>query len=68
MDIFNSRRADYSPVLAGDQYDQLYFTSTRNDAQGNELSGITGAKPADIFVSEKDEKGRWQKPEAVTEA
>ncbi len=66
MDIFNSRRADYSPVLAGDQYDQLYFTSTRNDAQGNELSGITGAKPADIFVSEKDEKGRWQKPEAVT--
>lgn len=66
MDIFNSRRADYSPVLAGDQYDQLYFTSTRNDAQGNELSGITGAKPADIFVSVKDEKGRWQKPETVT--
>ena len=66
MDVFNSRRDDYSPVLGGDQYDKLYFSSTRNDAQGNELSGITGAKPADIFLSEKDEKGRWQKPEAVS--
>ena len=66
MDIFNSRRDDYSPVLAGDQYDKLYFTSTRNEAQGSELSGITGAKPSDIFLAEKDDKGRWQKPEAVT--
>lgn len=65
MDVFNSRRADYSPVLGGDQYDYLYFTSTRNDATGNELSGITGAKAADIFVSQKDEKGKWQKPEPV---
>ena len=66
MDVFNSRRDDYSPVLAGDQHEYLYFTSTRNDAQGNELSGITGAKPADIFMSEKDDKGHWSKPEAVT--
>ena len=66
MDVFNSRRDDYSPVLAGDQYETLYFTSTRNDAQGNELSGINGAKPADIFMSEKDDKGNWSKPEAVT--
>lgn len=66
MDVFNSRRDDYSPVLAGDQHEYLYFTSTRNDAQGNEISGITGAKPADIFMSEKDDKGHWSKPEAVT--
>lgn len=65
MDVFNSRRDDYSPMLAGDQHDQLYFSSTRNDAEGDELSGITGAKPADIFVSEKDDKGKWGKPEQV---
>ena len=65
MDVFNSRRDDYSPMLGGDQYDYLYFTSTRNDATGNELSGITGSKAADIFVSQKDEKGKWQKPEPV---
>ena len=65
-DLFNSRRADYSPVLFGDEFDKLYFTSTRNEAEGNELSGITGAKAGDIFVSEKDDKGKWSKPEAVT--
>lgn len=65
MDIFNSRRADYSPMLFGDEYDQLYFTSTRNEAMGDELSGITGTKNGDIFYSQKDEKGRWQRPETI---
>ena len=63
--FFNSRRADYSPMLAGDEYDQLYFTSTRNEAQGDELSGITGTKNGDIFVSVKDENGKWQKPQVI---
>lgn len=65
MDVFNSRRHDYSPMLFGDDYDQLYFTSTRNDAQGDELNGITGTKAGDIFLSEKDDKGKWSKPEAI---
>lgn len=63
--FFNSRRADYSPMLAGDESDQLYFTSTRNDAQGDELSGITGTKNGDIFVSTKDENGKWTKPQDI---
>ena len=63
MDVFNSRRAEYCPVLAGDEYEQLYFTSTRNEAEGTELSGITGMKPGDIFLSVKDDKGKWSKPE-----
>ena len=62
---FNSRRADYSPMLAGDAYDQLYFTSTRNQAQGDELSGITGTKPSDIFFAQKDDKGKWGKPQTI---
>ena len=57
MAQFNSSRDDYSPMLYGDEFDQLYFTSTRNDAQGDNLSGITGTKNADIFLSEKDDKG-----------
>lgn len=65
MDKFNSRRQDYSPMLFGDQYNQLYFTSTRNEAQGDEISGITGVKPGDIFVSEKDEKGKWGIPHVI---
>lgn len=66
MDVLNSRRADYCPVLAGDEYDKLYFTSTRNEAEGDELSGITGTKAGDIFMSEKDDKGKWSKPEDVS--
>ena len=65
MDLFNSRRDDYSPMLAGDADDQLYFTSTRNQAQGDELNGITGTKSADIFYSQKDEKGKWGKPQVI---
>src|SRR5574344_337784 len=66
QDILNSRRDDYSPMLTGDEYEQLYFTSTRNEAQGEELSGITGTKSADIFFSEKDDKGKWSKPEVIS--
>ena len=65
MSEFNSRKSDYSPVLAGDQSDRLYFSSTRNEALGDELSGITGAKPGDIFFSDKDDKGKWSKPQTI---
>ena len=65
MDLFNSRRDDYSPMLAGDADDQLYFTSTRNQAQGDEYNGIIGTKSADIFYVQKDEKGKWGKPQAI---
>ena len=65
MEVFNSRRDDYSPMIGGDDNNLLYFTSTRNQAQGDELSGITGAKAADIFVSQKDDQGRWGKPQSI---
>ena len=68
MDWFNSRRQDYSPMLFGDKYEQLYFTSTRNEAKGDELSGITGAKAGDIFFCEKDDKGKWSKPRNIETA
>lgn len=63
--LLNSRRADFSPMLMGDDYEQLFFTTTRPQATGDELSGITGTKYADIFVSRRDDKGKWQTPEIV---
>lgn len=65
MDVFNSRRDDYSPCLGGENYEYIYFSSTRNEADGDELSGITGMKASDIFFSQKDDKGKWSKPEAI---
>ena len=63
--FFNSRRSEYSPMLGGDEWNQLFFTSTRNQSKRDELSAITGTKNADIFVSQKDDKGKWQRPEAI---
>ncbi|MDR0988654.1 MAG: OmpA family protein [Prevotellaceae bacterium] len=63
--VFQSRRADYSPMYAGADADLLYFTSTRNEAKGAELNGITGMKSADLFQSKRDDKGRWQKPQPI---
>ena len=65
MDVFNSRRDDYSPMIGGDDNNLLYFTSTRNQAQGDDWSGITGAKAADIFLSQKDDQDRWSKPQSI---
>ena len=65
QELFNSRRAEYSPMLWGDEADQLLFTSTRNQARGGELSGITGMKNGDIFFSQKDDKGKWSRPEPI---
>ncbi|MBR1755135.1 MAG: OmpA family protein [Bacteroidaceae bacterium] len=63
--LLNSRRADFSPALFGDDWDQLYWTTTRPQATGDDLSGITGTKYADIFWSKKDDKGKWSSPEKV---
>lgn len=63
--LFNSRRSDYSPMYAGDDYDQIYLTSTRDQAKGNDLNNITGIKSADIFVAKKNERKQWQAPEVI---
>lgn len=63
--VLSSRRQDFCPALGGDEWDQLYITSSRPQAKGNELSGITGTKFTDIFVSKKDDKGKWSQPELL---
>ena len=63
--LFNSRRADFSPMFLGADFDQLYITTTTEKAMGDKKSEITGMKNADIFVAKKDEKGLWQRPEPV---
>lgn len=62
----NSRRADFSPMLIGDEADQIVLSSTRNDAEGDEISGITGQKFGDLFFSKKNDQGKWQTVEAIS--
>lgn len=63
--FFNSRRSDYSPLLVGDDADQLVLSSTRNDATGEDISGITGLKFGDLFFSRKNEQGKWQPVDVI---
>ena len=65
MEIFNSRRSEFSPMLYGKQYDQLYLSSTRGVVHKDSVNGVTGLKNTALFLSKKDEKGAWQKPELV---
>lgn len=63
--ILNGRRSDYSPMLYGDEWDQIYFTTTRPQIASGEISGITGVKSADLWMSKKDDKGKWEPPIAI---
>lgn len=63
--IFNSRRSESNPVLTGDNNDLLYFTSSNDDALGDEKSAITGTKNNDIFLAKQDENGKWLRPEVI---
>lgn len=63
--LFNSRRADYSPMFLGGSLDQLYFTTTTEKVTGDHRSEITGMKKGDIWFVTKDENGQWQRPQAV---
>ncbi|NLV53001.1 MAG: OmpA family protein [Bacteroidales bacterium] len=63
--LFNSRRSDYSPMLMGDDSDQIILSSTRKEATGDDISGITGVKFSDLFFSRKNEQGKWQTVQVI---
>ena len=63
--LFNSRRADYAPMFLDKSYDRLYFTTTNEKVSGTKKSEITGMKNGDIYVSAKNERGEWGRPEPV---
>ena len=61
----NGQRSDYCPAFVGEDTTMIVTTSTRKDATGDAISGITGQKCADLFLTKRDEKGKWQKTERI---
>ena len=61
----NGQRSDYCPAYVGEDTTMIITTSTRKDATGEDISGITGQECADLFLTKRDEKGRWQKTERI---
>ena len=61
----NSRESDFSPAYARDDYEVVYFTSSRDDAAGNKTHGATGQGFTDMFESRLDKKSKWSTPVPV---
>ncbi|MBN1387337.1 MAG: OmpA family protein [Bacteroidales bacterium] len=63
----NSRRSDFCPAYARDDYGMVYLTSSREEATGKREHGATGENFTDIFESRLDKKERWSTPVPVTD-
>lgn len=61
----NGNRSDYCPAYVGEDTTMIVITSSRKEATGEEVSSITGQKCTDIFLTKRDEKGKWLKTEKI---
>ena len=64
----NSKFDDFSPSYQDNNYQSIYFTSTREEAFGKDIDGWTGEDFSDLFYAKLDRKGEWSKPELVDES
>ena len=65
MKVFNSRERDFSPAFVNESHTEVFFTSTRDEASGDETHGATGQSFADMFSTSIDRKGKWSVPVPV---
>jgi peptidoglycan-associated lipoprotein len=63
MERFNSRRSEFSPMLYGSNYDQVYFASSR--MKESKISAITGLSNNNLFLAKQDENANWLAPEEI---
>ena len=65
MKDLNSRESDFSPAYGRDDFGVVFFTSSRDDAEGSKTHGATGQSFTDIFESRIDKKSKWSTPVPV---
>lgn len=64
VELFNSSGSQYCPMVNSNE-GAVYFTSSRKNSNGDAVSGITGTKYSDIYVSRKNAFGELQTPELL---
>ncbi|MEA3317739.1 MAG: OmpA family protein, partial [Bacteroidota bacterium] len=67
MKFFNTRESEYGVAYAKAEYDEVYFTSSREESTGDDINGGTGLNFSDIFQSKRDRKGKWSTPVPLNE-
>ncbi|MGB2457934.1 MAG: OmpA family protein [Flavobacteriales bacterium] len=64
----NTNQEEYAPCYASRDYDELFFTSSRDGSLGKSSDGFTGNSFTDIYWSKYDKKKkRWSKPSPFEE-
>ncbi len=58
----NSMDDDFAPAFCGQDTNVLYFTSTRESSNGEDINANSGKRFTDIFMVQKDKKGTWTQP------
>ena len=58
MALINSKESDFEPAYADKKFTTLYFTSTRQGAQGT-LDVTTGQNHSDLYETKLDKNGKW---------
>lgn len=64
--LLNSPEYDFAPAWASEDYSTIYYSSSRQGAQGLEIDKRTGESYQDIFFATRDQKGKWSEPERLT--
>tara|TARA_B100000902_G_scaffold64673_1_gene71271 strand:- start:9575 stop:11584 length:2010 start_codon:yes stop_codon:yes gene_type:complete len=67
LSVVNSRHSDYSPSFGNSDYNEIYFTSSRDGGLSQDVDERTGEKYTDIYVSKLQKTGKWSAPQLLPE-
>ncbi len=63
----NTDKYDFSPTWADKKFTQMVFSSSRNGATGDGVDLRTGESYMDLWITTRDNKGKWGEPVIMDE-
>ena len=63
----NTKKSDFAPAFAKDDYSLLYFTSTRKGFHPEKINKVTGQNFTDIFEAKYSRKEYWEEPTPIND-
>jgi len=65
--VLNTEYYDYAPVFADRKNSKMYFSSNRPGGIGTRVDNGMGGPSQDLWLSERDKKGKWMEPSVLPE-
>ena len=62
LSVLNSKNSDFSPSFGNSDYNEIYFTSSREGGLSEDIDERTGENYTDIYVSKLQKTGKWSPP------